>query len=168
MSYLNVNKAYAAFDSQLAREEKNDCVVRSLAVVSGSSYEEAHTFCKETFAREDKRGTNEALIALQMLNFTESGLKIGNTSFKVDILGKSRIKNQYKLHGEVIYRQKTLSSFLKDNPKGTYMVLVAGHALSIKDGEVFDWDGMAYKPSRKIKAAYELKADIVNNQLTLF
>ena len=54
--YLNVNKAYSNFDSQLAKEEKNDCVVRSLAVASGSAYETAHTFCNEKFGRVDKKG----------------------------------------------------------------------------------------------------------------
>ena len=166
--YLNVNEAYAAFNSKLAKEEKNDCVVRSLAVASGSAYETAHTFCKEEFGREDKRGTNNLNIVTKMLSYSDNGLKIGDKVLDVEILPKSRIKNTYKLKGEIIERQKTITSFIKDNPKGKFLVMVAGHALTIIDGEVFDWGNNKFKPTRKVQAAYELKGNEKEIQLSLF
>ena len=167
--YLNVNEAYSKFNSDLARNEKNDCVVRSLAVASGSNYETAHTFCKEEFGRTDKRGTDNLNIVTQMLKYSESGLKIGDKELKVEILPKARIKNVYKLRGEIIERQKTISSFIKDNPKGRFIVMVAKHALTIIDGEVFDWNGNKFKPTRKVQSAYMVEVKNDNNkQLNLF
>jgi hypothetical protein len=59
---------------------------------------------------------------------------------------------------------------MKDNPKGTYLVMVANHAFTIMDGEVFDWSGNAFKPNRKVQSAYLLEAQKTNigKQLTLF
>ena len=72
------------------------------------------------------------------------------------------------MKGEIILRQKTISSFIKDNPKGTYVVGVAGHALTIKDGEVFDWNANKFKPTRKVQSAYEIKSKKSEAQLSLF
>ena len=51
--YLKVNETYSNFDDSLARSEKNDCVVRSLASACNVSYRTAHTFCKEKLNRKD-------------------------------------------------------------------------------------------------------------------
>ena len=166
--YLNVNKAYGSFDSKLAREEKNDCVVRSLAVASGSAYETAHTFCNEKFGRVDKKGTDNLAIVTQMLKFEENGLQIGNKNLKVKKLGKVRTKNRYKLYGEIIWRNKTIKSFIESNPKGTYIVMVAKHALVVKDGEVFDWNTNKFLPTRKVQDVYEIKEEKSASQLSLF
>ena len=166
--YLNVNSAYGSFDSKLAREEKNDCVVRSLAVASGSAYETAHTFCNENFGRVNKKGTDNLAIVARMLKFEENGLQIGNKNFKVKKLGKVRTKNRYKLYGEVIWRNKTIKSFIESNPKGTYMIMVAKHALVVKDGEVFDWNTNKFLPTRKVQDVYEIIEEKNETQLSLF
>lgn len=169
--YLNVNKAYQAYDSKLAKAEKNDCVVRSLASATGSSYETAHQYAKDMFGREDKKGTSNLAISTQMLRLEDSGMKIADKTFEVEVLSKSRVKNRYKLHGDVIWRQKTLKSFVKDNSKGTYLVMVAKHALTVKDGEVLDWDTNKFLPTRKVQSAYKLTPKSSNHmgkQLNLF
>ena len=166
--YLNVNKAYSNFDSQLAKEEKNDCVVRSLAVASGSAYETAHTFCNENFGRVNKKGTDNLAIVASMLKFEENGLQIGNKNFKVKKLGKVKTKNRYKLYGEIIWRKKKKKSFIESNPKGTYIVMVAKHALVVKDGEVFDWNTNKFLPTRKVQAVYEIIEEKNETQLSLF
>lgn len=166
--YLNVNEAYAAFDSKLAKEEKNDCFVRSLAVASGSAYETTHQFVKDEFGRDNKKGTSNLAIVTNMLKYSDNGLQIGNKKLDVEILSKDRVKNRYKLYGEIIYRQKTIASFIKDNPKGCFVVSVAGHALTIKDGEVFDWNANKFKPTRKVQSAYEIKSKESEKQLSLF
>ena len=50
--YLTVNKKYASFDSDLAKNEKNDCVVRSVASAADITYRTAHKFCKDFFGRQ--------------------------------------------------------------------------------------------------------------------
>ena len=155
--YLSVNQVYSKSDSQLAKVETNDCVVRSIASAANVAYDVAHSFCKEVFKRENKKGVNGFMIKAQMLNAEEKGLKIGNKDFSVAVLGKTDIKNKYKVKGEVIWRQKTLKSFIETHPKGTYLVTVAKHALTVKDGELLDWGTNSFLPTRKVQAAYKLE-----------
>ena len=166
--YLTVNKKYASFDSELARNEKNDCVVRSVASDADITYKTAHNFCKDFFGRTDKRGTNNINIVAQMLKAETSGIELEGKKFSVRVLGKNEIKNRYKLKGEIIYRQKTLKSFIDSHKIGTYMVMRSGHALTVKDGEVYDWKANAFKPTTKVQAAYELIEKDNTGQLSLF
>jgi len=166
--YLNVSQKYADFNSELARNEKNDCVVRAVATAADISYRTAHEFCKNVFGRVEKRGTNNMNIVTQMLSAETSGIELEGKKFGVKVLGKSRIRNRYKLKGEIIWRQKTLKSFIQDNPKGRYMVMIANHALTVKDGEVYDWKSNRFKPTTKVQAAYELIEKDNSGQLSLF
>lgn len=167
--YLSVNKNYSKTDCKLAKAEKNDCVVRSIAAATGVSYRTAHAFCKEEMGREDKKGTNNMLLSTTFLKAQDEGLKLENKEFDVYGLKKEEVKNRYKLKGEVIWRQKTLKSFIQSHPIGTFMVLVAKHALVVKDGELLDWENNKFEPTRKVMSAYkftEKKNDPV--QLSLF
>ena len=166
--YLDVNKAYSSFDSNLAKNEKNDCFVRALAVATGSAYETAHEKAKSSFGRPDKKGTPSENIVAQMLNYEQSGMTIGDNTYNVTVLGNKDTKNVYKLYGEKVLRQKTLKSFIESHPKGTYIVTVAKHALTVKDGEVMDWNSNKFLPTRKIQGAYKIDSKEVDNQLKLF
>ena len=166
--YLDVNKAYSSFDSNLAKNEKNDCFVRALAVATGSAYETAHEKAKSSFGRPDKKGTPNENIVAQMLNYEMNGMTIGDNTYKVTVLGNKDTKNVYKLYGEKVLRQKTLKSFIESHPKGTYIVTVAKHALTVKDGEVMDWNSNKFLPTRKIQGAYKIDSKEVDNQLKLF
>ena len=166
--YLKVNEKYSSFNSQLAREEKNDCVVRSIATAADISYRTAHTFCKDVFGRVDKRGTSNMNIVTQMLKAETSGIELEGKMFGVRVLGKNEIKNRYKLKGEVIFRKKTLKSFINSHMNGTYLVMIANHALTVKDGEVYDWKGNTFKPTTKVISAYELIEKENSGQLSLF
>lgn len=154
--YLKANEKYSKFNSQIAQNEKNDCFVRALAVAAEVDYDTAHQVAKETFKREDKKGTMGAMIAAAFLKAEKAGLNVGKNLIAVTVLGKRHIKNKYKLHGDVIWRQKTLKSFVESHKTGTYIVTVAKHALTVKDGELMDWDKMAYKPTRKVQSAYQI------------
>jgi len=166
--YLSVNSNYSKTDCQLAKAEKNDCVVRSLASATGVSYRTAHTFVKEEMGRESKKGTNNLLLTTRLLKAEEEGLTLGNKEFSLRKLGQSEVKNKYKLYGEVVWRKKTLKSFIQSHPKGTYMVLVAKHALTIKDGELLDWDNNKFEPTRKVMDAYQIDEKVKEVQLSLF
>ena len=166
--YLDVNKAYSSFNSKLAKKEKNDCFVRALAVATGSAYETAHEKAKNSFGRPDKKGTPGENIVAQMLNYEQNGMTIGDNTYSVTVLGNKDTKNVYKLYGEKVLRQKTLKSFIESHPKGTYIVTVAKHALTVKDGEVMDWNSNKFLPTRKIQGAYKIESKEVDNQLKLF
>ena len=167
--YLKTNNKYASFDSQLAKAEKADCFVRSLAVAADVDYDTAHKVAKEVFGRKDKQGTLNAMITTMFLKAEQAGLDLGKKKVEVRVLGKRDIKNMYKLKGEVVWRQKTLKSFMETHKTGSYIVTVAKHALAVKDGELLDWDKMAFKPTRKVQAAYKIIApDNKPVQLSLF
>jgi hypothetical protein len=169
--YLKTNNKYSAFNSQIAQNEKNDCFVRSLAVTADVDYDTAHQTARDIFKREDKKGTMGAIIAAVFLRAADAGyaLRVGKKEIGVEVLSKSHIKNKYKLKGEIIWRKKTLKSFIESHKTGSYIVTVSGHALAVKDGELMDWDQMAYLPTRKVLAAYRVttnKPEAV--QLSLF
>ena len=167
--YLKTNNKYAEFNSEIAKRENNDCMVRALATAADVDYDTAHKFAKDVFQREDRKGTMNAMITAAFLKAEEAGMQVGKKMLAVSVLGKHHIKNRYKLYGEIVWRQKTLKSFIETHQKGTYMVMVAGHALTVKDGELLDWGNMAYKPTRKVQAAY--RVEVQKNepvQLSLF
>ena len=108
------------------------------------------------------------LLSTTFLKAQDDGLKLGNKVFDVYGLKKEEVKNKYKLKGEEIWRQKTLKSFIQSHPKGTFMVLVARHALVVKDGELLDWENNKFEPTRKVMGAYKITEKSSVTQLSLF
>lgn len=161
----NTIKGYS--NSEIAKSEKNDCFVRALASATGSDYDTSHKYAKEVFERADKKGVYFTNAITNKLS--KSGLDIGNESFDFDVLGKSRITNTYKLHGEYVARQKTVKSFIQDNQKGTYIVGVSGHAFTVKDGTLIDNFTEKFRPTRKVTSVFKLTSKRSEaKQLSLF
>ena len=167
LSYNYASKAIKGYtQSEVAKNEKNDCFVRAVAAATGSNYDNAHKFVKEKFGREDGKGTN--LVALHMMNLEDHGMELNNKSYKVKVLGTDEITNKYKLHGEVIKRKKTVKSFIQSYPKGTYIVGVSKHAFTIKDGVLIDNAGEEFRPTRKVDMAFKVTPESTTQQLSLF
>jgi len=164
------NEIKGLSNSSIASGEKNDCVVRAMASACDINYDTAHGLVKTEMNREDRMGTLNNDIVSAMKKFAKEGLEIAGKKFEVSLLGKSRITNRYKLHGEVIDRQKTVKSFIKDNSKGTYVVLVSKHAFTVKDGVLIDNVGEEFRPTRKVQGAFCLNKveDTTDVQLSLF
>ena len=160
----NEIKGYS--NSEIAKTEKNDCFVRAMAAATGSHYDTAHSFVKESFGRENGRGTE--LVPIVMMNLEDNGMEIGNKSYKVKVLGTDEITNKYKLYGEIVKRKKTVKSFIKDNPKGTFIVGVSNHAFTVKDGVLIDNAGEEFRPTRKVDMAFKVTPKVENVQLSLF
>ena len=153
-------------ESVKARNEKNDCFVRAVASASGSSYDAAHKYVKDVFGREDRQGTR--FVDSTFLSIEGKLQEFGQVKVKFEKLPKEKIKNTYKLYGELIDRQKTVKSFIKTNPVGTFIVLVANHAFTIKDGVLIDNQGEEFRPTRKVQRAYRVIEETVDPQLKLF
>jgi hypothetical protein len=155
------------YGSELAKGEKNDCFVRALASATEVNYDVAHKFTKDYFGRANGKGVYFTGATINPLE--EKGLSLGNKDFDFKVLNKMRITNGYKLYGEMVYRQKTVKSFIKDNPKGTYIVGVAGHAFTIKDGTLIDNADEKFRPTRKVTSVFQLKSKRTEaKQLSLF
>ena len=155
-------------NSRIAQKEDKDCFVRALAAGFEISYNDAHALAKERFNREDKKGTKNEYIISEMKKIQEEGLVLGDVIAKVKVLKGLDIKNRYKLYGELIDRKKTVKSFIKDHPKGNYIVTVSKHAFALKDGKLIDNVGEEFRPTRKVDGAYEILLPKDSTQLSLF
>ena len=91
--------------------------------------------------------------------------KVGTKEVSFEVMPKQAITNMYKLYGELIYRQKTVKSFLQDHKVGSYIVTVAKHAFSVVDGVLIDNEGTEYKPTRKVQSAYKVVDKTADVQL---
>lgn len=164
------NEIKGLSNSSIASGETNDCVVKAMASACDINYDSAHSVVKTEMKREDRKGTLTGEIVSAMKKFAKEGLEVSGKKFDVNLLGKSKIQNTYKLHGELIDRKKTVKSFIQDNSKGTYVVLVSKHAFTVKDGVLIDNVGEEFRPTRKILGAFEMKLveDKSDAQLSLF
>ena len=167
LSYAYSQEVLNLATNKLAQTENNDCVVKAIATAIDASYNDAHDFAKNYLMRNDRQGTH---LNTFIPNICKEEMTIGKKKVSFDKLSKQRITNRYKVKGEIFDRQKTIKSFIKDNPKGTFIVTVAGHALTIKDGMLIDNVGEEYRPTRKVQGA--LKVQVTGSteatQLSLF
>lgn len=126
----------------------NDCVVRALTVVTGSTYQQAFDYCAQALGRKPKEGVSvyrlENEIAVNEVlgkRFKSVGDKYYRTvyDYKTNtVLGHiHRPVTTYKGKWGKIEREMTIQTFLKNNPEGSYFVLVRGHAFAVKDGVVY-------------------------------
>ena len=141
--------------SSLAVNEKNDCAVRAFANAFNISYDVAHKFAEDKFARKAKKGVKGMFITLSKLGFASFDL-FSNTLFPetrtygIHPLTRSKsgkVVNHAYRHKEVSHTVKT---FCAEFNKGTFIVMVAKHALVIKDGIVIDNPNYKFTGYRRI------------------
>jgi len=148
-------------DSLTARTETNDCVVRAFASAFDVTYDYAHKYVAEEFKRKPRNGTY--FTASKMTKLSEESIKVnGKKTTPIGSKGSSVIypyslSYDVKVKGETVKRQMTVGTFVKKNPKGTFFVLVRGHAFTIKDGVVIGNPEDAIKTKRPMRAAFEIK-----------
>jgi hypothetical protein len=163
MKYVDAKSIIKSTDKQSS--EKNDCSVRAFTTALDVNYDAAHSYLKETFKREDKKGCkNMNLTAKSLEGKTQ---KIDDVEFDISILPEEKVTNTYKLHGEEIARKKTVKSFIKDFSKGIYLILVSGHVFTVKNGLMIDNVGEEWRPTRKVESVFELKLKNVLEQMEL-
>tara|TARA_R110000822_G_scaffold91102_1_gene210205 strand:+ start:1985 stop:2509 length:525 start_codon:yes stop_codon:yes gene_type:complete len=154
LSYAYSKEVLNLATNKLAQKENNDCVVKALAVSTGASYNEAHEFASEYLMRTDKQGTH---LDTFTPNISGGEMLVGSKKVLFNKLSKKRITNRYKVKGEIFDRKKTIKSFIKDNTSGTFIVTVAGHALTVKNGMIIDNEGEEFRPTRKILGALQVE-----------
>jgi hypothetical protein len=167
LDYIYSQERLNLGSSTLAEKEKNDCAVKAIAAAAGVSYETSHAFTGEYLMRTRRMGT---LLGMFLPNITKEPMMLGSKRVEFKSLGNVKITNGYKLYGEVVRRKKTVKSFIKDNPRGSFVVSVAGHALAIVDGVLIDNVGEEFRMTRKVLSAIQVKAEDLSkpSQLTLF
>ena len=156
MKLENFKNGYdVTIGSSLALNEKNDCAVRAFANAFNISYDVAHKFAEDKFARKAKKGVKGMFITLSKLGFATFDL-FSNTLFPeirtygIHPLARSKsgkLVNTDYTHKEVNHTVKT---FCAKYNKGTYIVIVKNHALTIKDGIVIDNPNYRFTGYRRI------------------
>ena len=141
--------------SSLAVNEKNDCAVRAFANAFNISYDVAHKFAEDKFARKAKKGVKGMFITLSKLGFAtfdlfQNSLFPETRVYSLHPLARSKsgkLVNTDYTHKEVNHTVKT---FCAKFNKGTFIVMVAKHALVIKDGIVIDNPNYKFTGYRRI------------------
>jgi len=102
--------------------ERNDCTVRALVHAAGISYNEGHAALKQV-GRVEGRGTyaHQYRIAYAKYGFNEISAAVSPT---------------------MSYKRATVSQFVKQHPRGTYILTVRGHAFAMIDGKQYDLPGV--------------------------
>ena len=164
MKLENFKNGYdVTIGSSLALNEKNDCAVRAFANAFNISYDVAHEFAADKFARKACKGVKNMFRTLNELGFATFDL-FSNTLFPET--------RTYSIHplprnkdGKVVntdYTHKTVNhtvkTFCTKFNKGTFIVIVKNHALTIKDGIVIDNPNYKFEGYRRIvESACEIK-----------
>ena len=115
-------------------QDRNDCTVRALAIASGIPYAAAHALLK-AHGRKQGKGVLTAVVI---------------DAFK-DHLG------DYVRTSPFMSERPTVASFLRDQPKGTFVVAVRGHVFAVIDGVQHDNGEGLYKPRCRVKGFWPAK-----------
>lgn len=134
--------------------EKNDCVVRALMNAFEISYNEAHRIAENVFGRERLKGTQGTYLTL--MKMVDGDIETPNKK-KIEYIGSHPkaggkktllnplypiIKKEIDDEGEEVkvstFAGYTIGKFIQQKQKGTFFVLVAGHALAVRDGIMID------------------------------
>lgn len=129
-----------------AAGEDNDCTVRALSNATGSTYEYAHAHLKR-FGRENKVGMK--IVPLYNA-YKAAGLDLHG------VYGTTRTALVLADNTEDSAAKPgiTLAKLLP-TLKGSYIVIVTGHAFAVKDGKITDY--MVNRGSKSVVAVYKVK-----------
>ena len=155
MILKNFNDGYAVTNgSLLAQNEKNDCSVRALANAFNVTYDVAHLFAATKLERKARKGLRGMFSKLDLLGEVSFEL-FSNTLFPetktYKLEGKLNPINSDYTHKKV---QFTVKTFCSKFNKGTYIVIVNLHALTVKDGIVIDNPNYKFEGYRRTVESY--------------
>lgn len=125
--------------SSLARSENNDCFVRATMVALNISYEKAHEFIAQKFARKFGQGTEVASYARNFINTVKNGKKIKFMGL-APVVPKSvatQMGVTYKMLANPKYKKPTsftVKSFMENHPTGSYILILDRHAVAVVNG----------------------------------
>ena len=160
--------------ASISHNEVHDCIVKAVSIAFGMTYEEAHHECK---IRGRKRGSGlswEGIKDLLEHMTSEYGFDVRlvlNEAIEEKFM-TGRVKYSIKaaslpvtetdkpihwVHNRYIGNSKTIRTFARNNPKGTYIVFTHAHATAIVDGVVQDWARPGRGDLKRIFGVVEIK-----------
>ena len=146
LDFISTSEAITGYaDSKIAKMETSDCVVRAIASSSGMSYDRAHAFVADKFKRKPRKGTMGFIPGMNTM--VTSGEKLNRKGVKkVDIILKTKTGTT----------TMTVNKFAENFTSGSYIVVVKGHAFTIKNGKVVGNFSDAVKIRKKFVAAWKI------------
>jgi len=151
--YLDTHTAVRGSDSPTAQSENNDCVVRAFAAITEVDYDVAHDYVKRIFGRMKGKGTprfgpimeqRQGLSTCgkmkykRMTNhdettYTKKSREFNWDTYDYEVISREvTIKSKYipliTKYGKTRVSQMTVGTFIKENPKGKYLLHVHSHA----------------------------------------
>ena len=151
---MQVIHTYSLFkDSKIASSENSDCTVATLASSFDISYDKAHAIASDLFKRKPKKGVIGSILHNAMVDLKNKETKINGKTVTKVIHTPTK---DYKCGGRIVSRRTRVSSFIKDNPEGTFFITGRNHAMTVKDGVMIDnyREGSA---GMIIRRAYQIK-----------
>ena len=123
--------------------EHNDCTVKGLATLFGCTYGVAHRALKKHGRKQGRGATWLTIKRAQAdladrfsVSVVECGIPHATPSFA-------------KYRG---FETPTISQFIKQHPKGVYLLAMRGHVAALRDGVLYDWTANTAK--RRIITGY--------------
>jgi hypothetical protein len=177
--YVDTNDAIKGYkDSTTAKGETDDCVVRAFAAVTESTYDESHKFIRRVFQRQNREGTKnfdtimKARVGLKtlgmrykrMTNHTETTYtkkrKVLNSNWEYEIKPTEvTVSSDYMplitTYGKTRLNKMSVGSFIKEYPKGSYLISISGHAFAIIDGVVIGNNEDSRRLRARVSNAYK-------------
>jgi len=149
LPYINRTEGIIGYsESSIAKNETNDCFVRSVASAYDVHYDEAHTWVKEKFNRKDRKGTK--WVSCKMATMSVNGETFNNKTIKIIDKLRTYDTTTYKM------KRTTLNQFIKKYPTGTYILIVRGHAFTLRDGSVIGNTSDAKSIKKIVHDAFEI------------
>jgi len=149
LPYINRTEGIIGYtESAIAKNETNDCFVRAVASAYEIPYDEAHTWVKEKFERKNRKGTMFVSRKLAIM------YSLGQTFSGKSIKGIGDLRTIDKVTHKV--KRTTLNQFIKKYPTGTYILIVRGHAFTLKEGAVIGNKGDASSMKKIVHDAFQI------------
>lgn len=149
-------------NSDLAKNENNDCVVKSFMMALDLSYEQAHAYIKKEMHRKDGNGTYTNAYAKNIVGKTKNGKKITFIGAHPTREWMQRVGGSTKkVLANKQYKKPTgytLKAFMENHPIGRFVLVVQGHAVAVVDGVLYgnfseQWNGLY----RSVWYGFEMK-----------
>jgi hypothetical protein len=141
--YFVDSNVIAQSQSELAKRETNDCVVRAFMCALDISYEQAHAYIKKEMKREDRHGTYTFLYSKNVIGRIKNGKRISFIGAHPDKTWMQKnIANttNKKILANPKYKKPTaftIKAFLESHPVGRFVLIVEGHAIAVVDGVLY-------------------------------
>jgi len=152
--------------SEVAKREKNDCVVRAIANACDINYNQAHKYVAEKFDRKKGKGTKMFMSTLDKINFMRFD-QVGQLSMfdEGDVRSINCVGKAPKQGGKLVnpkYKHKpvafTVKEFAQKFKTGKFILAVKGHALAVKNGVIIDNKDKQFGGYRRVvEAAYQVE-----------